>query len=330
MLYVPPGMSMAGLTKRVGTQNVSNTLAVNGLPRVPNIGQAFVDIQKEVVRKSPTIANQKKLNILKHVTDNSDVFEAIALTTETGWKLAASMGYLPGYIKIPESVTIQDGSDVLGNGEPVSEAVYQGVVTCLSNEPYIVDPSIFNTYTVDVPHTIQRGPTRDLWQWFPIPWGEVTLYSSISDDYVDFPVYPNEISDGVKANYNTMPDLIYQYEPWQLYTGSGPRSQTFTFHFHRDMWTGDHRDGMANKLIRFCEACCYPDYRGSAVATATVGLYIAGKLLISGILTDVNVTWSGPLGLDKWYLDCELQITIVEVSTTLLNYNVVRNKPLIG
>ena len=40
--------------------------------------------------------------------------------------------------------------------------------------------------------------------------------------------------------------------------------------------------------------------------------------------------WDGPIGLDGWYLHCELQISITEVSTSPLNYSVVKQKPLIG
>ena len=96
------------------------------------------------------------------------------------------------------------------------------------------------------------------------------------------------------------------------------------------MWTGDHRDGKANELIRICEANCYPEFNGSMVNTSTVTLYVKGNALISGVLVDVHKTWDGPIGLDGWYLMCNLSLEIIEVSPTALNYNVVKNKPLIG
>ena len=147
---------------------------------------------------------------------------------------------------------------------------------------------------------------------------------------IDFPVYPEELSDQRTANFDQMPQLLYQYEPWYLYTSSGPRQNTFTFIFHRDMWTGDHRNGGANILIRFCEANCYPEYRGSSVISSIVTLYVSGSALISGVLTEVNVDWSGPIGQDGFYLYCELQLTIIEVSPEVLNFTSVLNKPLIG
>ena len=206
----------------------------------------------------------------------------------------------------------------------------------LKNPPHYIDPSIFNEYSSIRPSQIleynSQGDSniQNTFQWFRIPWGQVTLYSSLGNDSKDFPVYPEEVSDARSANYTEMPDMLYQYEPWQVYQSSGPRANTYTFKFHRDMWSGNHRDGKANELIRFCEANCYPEYSGSAVNTAVVTLYIGGQAHIRGIMKDVNVRWSGPLGLDDWYLMCELELTIVEVSDTPLNYSTVRNKGLIG
>ena len=99
---------------------------------------------------------------------------------------------------------------------------------------------------------------------------------------------------------------------------------------HRDMWTGDHRDGLANKLVRFCEANCFPNYKGSAVQTPTVTLYINGENLITGVLNSAKVDWSGPIGLDGFYLELKLILDITEVSKEALNFNTVKAKGLIG
>ena len=156
------------------------------------------------------------------------------------------------------------------------------------------------------------------------------MHSYLGNDSIDFPVYPEEIEDGVRANYETMPDLLYQYEPWQLYRSAGPRTGTYTFHMHRDMFTGDHRDGRCNELIRFCQASCYPEYKGAAVYSDISTLYIGGKPFISGIITEVRESWGGPIGLDDWYLECTLAVTFTEVSQQPLNFTTVRQKGLIG
>ena len=95
------------------------------------------------------------------------------------------------------------------------------------------------------------------------------------------------------------------------------------------MWTGDHRDGYANKLIRSCQANCYPNYNGSLVNTALVTMYIHDQNYITGIMTDCKVNWEGPIGLDGFYLNCELSFTIREVSPEALDYNTVKSKGLI-
>ena len=99
---------------------------------------------------------------------------------------------------------------------------------------------------------------------------------------------------------------------------------------HRDMWSGDHSDGKANELIRFCEACCYPRFNGAAVNSGTVTLYIKGQPLISGIIEDVTVHWDGPILQDGWYGHFTLEITITEIASRALNYDVVKSMPLIG
>ncbi|MCM1222697.1 MAG: hypothetical protein NC548_50395, partial [Lachnospiraceae bacterium] len=137
---------------------------------------------------------------------------------------------------------------------------------------------------------------------------------------------------GVHANYDTMPDLLYQYEPWQIYKGSGPRTVTYDFDIHRDMWSGDHRDGKCNELIRFCQANCYPKFQGASVQTAAVSLYILGEKHITGIMTDVKVAWDeeSPIGLDGFYLHLNLSLTITEVSDEALTYETIQQKGLIG
>ena len=47
-------------------------------------------------------------------------------------------------------------------------------------------------------------------------------------------------------------------------------------------------------------------------------------------MTEVSPKWSGPIGLDGWYLDCELKLSITEIATSPLNFDSVRAKSLIG
>lgn len=326
----------------VGDRNVDYILAANNLRRVPNIGAAFKQVCDNSVNSYRVNDHEnvwkRKLIILNTFTQNSDIFETAALSNDRDWKLLQTLGTFSNYLKIPESITLPDSSNILGNGLSVPKVIYDKAVKCLETQPHTIDPSIFNTYSVIKPSKLidpSDGYTLsnakgDPFQWFNIPWGDITLYSSLSGDTIDFPVYPEEFEDSRKATYGTMPDMIYQYEPWQVYESSGPRVLNFKFDMHRDMWTGDHRDGKCNELIRFCEANCYPEYNGSLVNTSIVTLYIKGSALITGVLTDVSTTWDGPIGLDGYYLHCALQISITEVSQQPLNYSTVRNKGLIS
>ena len=217
---------------------------------------------------------------------------------------------------------------------PVNSITYRTVMLQLRLNQSI-DPAVFNEINTspavsgDVDPYLNIGNSNNPMSW-NLPWGKIQIYSSLLDKVVDIPAYPEEFETSRTANYTNMPDLIYQYEPWLAYQDSGPREQSLTFHLHRDMWTGDHRDGKANELIRFCEANTFPRYNGSAVLAPTVKIYIAGQTFISGVLTQTNIRWRGPIGLDDWPLDFDLSLTIKEVSEIALNIDSVSKFGLVG
>lgn len=323
------GTKLSELIKSVGSRNVDNILALNSISRVPDIGKAFQDKCTQLISETSEVDYQKKVSILNTLTDDSDIFETVSMLSADGWKLMSALGTIPGMLRIPETIVLPDSTNILGNHEPIKRTIYDKAMKYLNNKVDI-DPVIYNDYSSSRGTQIVDSYKIDNpIQWFNLPWGKISLYSSLSDEAKDFPVFPEELDDGVQAVYETMPDLLYQYEPWQTYRSSGPRTNEFTFDIHRDMWSGNHLDGKCNELIRFCEANCYPEFKGAAVQTATVTLYIAGKAYISGILTNVSISWDGPLGQDDWYLHCKLKLNITEVSQEALNYTKVKNKGLI-
>lgn len=327
---------LVDIANLVGDRNLDYVLAANDLVRAANIGVQFQKKCQDILseQQGQTVSWQRKSAILNRMTQDSDVFETAALLNETGWKILSALGTFPNMLLVPESITLPNRVDVLGNGLAVVKTVYDQAISGLETPPHYIDPSIFNEFsTTRVNNIVDFGmsstPTNP-WQAFNIPWGDITIYSSLSDSSLDIPVYPEEVQDTRKANYTTMPDLLYTYEPWYLYQSSGPRSNQYTFKMHRDMWSGDHSDGKANELIRFCQACCYPKFNGSAVNSGTVTLYVKGETLISGIMEDVSVSWDGPILQDGWYAHFELQLSITEISNKALNYDVVKAMPLIG
>lgn len=217
---------------------------------------------------------------------------------------------------------------------PVVGSMYKSVMTALKSYEDVDLPALLQKINsspamgkVHENDSTFNSNTMVSWN---LPWGKIQLYSSLLDELVDIPAYPEELDEGRTATYTTMPELIYQYEPWVLFQSSGPREQSLVFHLHRDMWSGDHRDNKAIELIRFCQANTFPRYSGSAVLAPTFKVYIDGKTFISGVLTQTNTHWKGPMGLDDWYLEFELSLTIQEVSETVLNIDTVRNFGLVG
>lgn len=334
-IQILPTDTLADITERVGVNNVDQILADNGLTRSPNIGEQWLDKIKYIQSTDKVVGPTRKVSLLNQFVSNSDIFEEASLADNETWKVLDSINTFPDYLYISNQIesSIADSYQVLGNGISIANKIRSTVESLiLANEE--VDPSIFTTITkiqdlgllTDSNSESQANPMN----WFKIPLDKITLYSSLTGASINIPAYPEQYADGRSANYTTMPDLLYQYEPWQMYQSSGPRSNTIEFHLHRDMWTGDHRDGKANELIRFCQAQCYPVYNGAAVVTPSVTLYVNGSALISGVMTNVDVNWSGPIGLDGWYLEFTLALTIIEVSTTELNHVSVLGKGLIG
>lgn len=328
--------TLSELADKIGDKNVEQVLAVNGLTRSPNIGKQFSDMC-ELARKSGASDNsstfwRKKKTVLNTMTQDSDVFEKAAIMSDSDWNVMASVMTFPSTIRIPDNIELPDSTDILGNSVPIAKDIYEKAMSQLENDPHTIDPGIFNEFStiknskiIDQRSRVNQGTTQ-----FNIPWGKITLHSSISGDSIDLPCYPEEVEDSRKANYSTMPDIIYQYEPWYVFDSSGPRSNTYKIDAHRDMWTGDHRDGKANEMIRFFQSNLYADYNGSTVNTPIVTLYVEGSALITGIMTDVTVNWDGPIGLDGWYLHFTMTFSITEVSQKALNYNSVKQLPVIS
>lgn len=332
-LQITDDYTLGELSDRVGDRNVQYFLATNNLQRSPDIGQAFSKRVQNIYETTAETDWKRKSAILNKFVDDSDIFEEAALMDEDSWKVMSQLGTFPDMLRVPEAITLPDASDVLGNGTAIGKEVYRQTMVSLSTYPHTVNPEIFNTYSVikSVMVDGSTSPGSIFNNVFPIPWGDITIYSQLSGESMDIPVYPDEYEDGRQATYQDMDSILYQYEPWKIYTGSGPRSNTINFGtMHRDMWSGDHADGSANKLIRFFESMCYPDYNGSAVNSDIATLYVKGNILISGIITEVSVKWSGPILQDGWYAAFELSVTFVEISTRPLSRSVVKSLDVIS
>lgn len=337
-ISIQSNTKLKDLIKSLGVENTQSILSANDLSWSPNVGKQFSQKCEQIKQSTGKVDYQRKATILNRYLQNQDIFEKAAIASEDEWKVISVMGTFEGMLRVPDDVILPDSAGVLGSEDSVSNTVYNAAMSQLYTPPlHTIDPSIFNEYSstassiqVDQGNSSYNGSSYNAMQWFCIPWGEVTLHSSLDNTSIDFPCYPENISDSKKANYSQMPQLLYQYEPWQVYESSGPRSNTYKFDIHRHMWSGDHSDGKANELIRFCEAHCYPRFNGSMVNVSVATLYVHGNPLIRGVITSVETDWDGPIADDGFYLHCSLSITITEVSDTPLNYDTIKAKPLIG
>jgi hypothetical protein len=330
-LSIDLNTKLTDLAEIVGQENLEEVLHLNGLSRTPYIGAEFYRQCENIKEHSPEIGTHERYNALNLMSSDEEVFEYACLMDDYDWMVYSAKGTFPGMLRIPDHIQLPSSSRILGGTKPVSDVVYSTAINQVKNGQ-LVDPAIFGTPSSTSASTSVTisGNSSGIWEYFKIPWGKIQIYSSLSDESMDIPCYPETISDGRKANYDQMPNLLYQYEPWYVYTSSGPRTITYKFHFHRDMWNGDHRNGGATKLIRFCEANCYPHYNGASVFTSTVALLIDGNIAISGIMTDVSTDYSGPIGHDGLQLECNLSLTITEVARKPLDYETVKSLPAIG
>ena len=333
-LQLPENLTLKQLASYVGSNNVGRVLSVNGLNRTRDLTSVVQNQNDLLVNSTDNVSWKRKAEILNNFSTDSDVFEHACVQSEDGWKVLSQTMRFQDAILIPADVEIVRYDDVLGNEVPVTKTVYSKVMESLESTGK-VNSSLFNDFSTIKPSSIISASTSSngsnaLFQAFKIPWGDITFYSSLSDKSMDIPVYPEVVKEPRTASYANMPDTLYQYEPWYTYNSSGPRSVSFEFHMHRQMWTGDERDGKANELVRFIQAATYPKYSGSAVTSDTCTLYVKGQPYITGIVTSVDVDWTGPIGLDGFYLEFTVTVNFTEVSTRALSHEVVQSLSILG
>lgn len=348
-LLVDKNDTLMSISKITGSQNVDLLLNANGLERTPKVGEAWEERCNQIISQNPNlVTKERKASLLNNLTGSDELFEKACLMDDDEWKLFSSVQAFKDAMRVPETMPLPYSARVIGDTsgevagayignmtgyvEPVSHTKYKAVMENLKTSADI-NPAIFNTVNTEPGVKIDSSsPSQIKTPQYAtnLPWGKIQMYSSLLSDIIEFPAYPEQIDTERNATYTSMPDIIYQYEPWVVYQNSGPRTQSLSFHLHRDLWTGNHLDGNANKLIRFCEANTFPRYNGSAVVSPYVRFYIDGSLFISGVLVNTTVNWTGPLGLDNWYLEFTLSLTIQEVSETALNIDTVSQMGLIG
>lgn len=118
----------------------------------------------------------------------------------------------------------------------------------------------------------------------------ITLHRNGVQRTLWFPCYPDSVTDTNSANYSPQ-SILGRSEPFQYYTGSGPRTVSVSFEMHCEMCDDiNYVYGLVDEV----QSACYPNY-GSAVAATKVTLHIARNININGIIPNVDTEFSGPI-----------------------------------
>ena len=142
---------------------------------------------------------------------------------------------------------------------------------------------------------------------------EKICYITVNGKTMNFPCYPESVDDSQQASYNST-NILGRSEPFQVYTGSGPRTVSVAFTMHCEMvhsansYQTDYE--YVNSLVRLIESSCYPNY-GSSVAAVKCTLQVAMNIRITGIITNVSTKWYGPI-IDNKYQMVDINFSVTE------------------
>lgn len=139
------------------------------------------------------------------------------------------------------------------------------------------------------------------------------------------PVFPNEVSNSVRARYNAQP-IMGRSVDYQIYTGS-ERSFSLTLKLHAELFmdlsvseTEENPSGYLSVnnqlkgLVADIESACYPLYESDgSVIPPEFALQIGEQFYIKGVLESVTANWSAPI-IDEGLVNCELSLSIVETN----------------
>lgn len=129
----------------------------------------------------------------------------------------------------------------------------------------------------------------------------------IVDEYrAELPCYPEEISDGIEAQWSDV-NIVGRSSPISAYTGTSYRHLSFNFDMHREMMSNDG----VNNAIRLLRASVFPQYLESGLKP-TISIIRLGEFKVRGIVRSVNMTWKKPI-IDRKYQVCSVSISIDQI-----------------
>lgn len=151
--------------------------------------------------------------------------------------------------------------------------------------------------------------------------------SSVPKTYtLNLPVYPEEVSNSFKTNYNSV-SILGRPGTISNYSNTDDVTTSFTLKLHRELSTLDRNVNSnigdnIDRIVALIQAAQYPMLNGKTSVPITC--YKFGDTLLIGKQTSCNVQWTGPL-IDGKYMQCNLSISITNVPKKILEFESVKN-----
>ena len=163
--------------------------------------------------------------------------------------------------------------------------------------------------------------------------------------WMPLPVIPEQVSQSVSANWEST-SIPGRASSYYSYVGTSNRTVNFSIQLHNDLlemykWSeggvvsssNDPAGLNMNKIIKFLESCCYPEYTAGKIIPPVVLLKIGDEVKMRGIINNVSRTSQLPFrdvssGNQKYkrFLYSSISITFTEVpasnpsASTIYNY----------
>lgn len=134
------------------------------------------------------------------------------------------------------------------------------------------------------------------------------------------PCFPENITDGVTANYNDETP-VGRSEPYLVYQSTGSRDIPFRFTMHREM-TENEAD--IENIVKYIESAVYPNYSGGVAAVKT-SVEIGNQIYISGVMTTQSTEWSGPIDENGKYKMVTVSFTVRESTGNPKSHSQIRS-----
>lgn len=301
--------------------HATDILRLNSLPNptcpYSTIANQLYNNDFQAINKLPTVPEYTESNQINGVraqlTDKAKA-NAVAEYTPAEYIRYSTLGSMPNCLIIP-SEYVDDITPVSGHTQLSilrDEHLAEVRRDLRADTPNLEYPRIDSEF----------GETQDNWYWKPT--GDVTFQIE-GDTPLEIPCFPESVNDSTSATWSQEMTTYQHYEPQNTYNKSGPRVVTCTFKIHRAMWDGNQDSGKSEELVAYMQSACYPNYDTQASEPPRVTLIIGKSIRIVGILTNMETTYSGPIGPDNKYDCVDINISITEESDNVLSTDAVRS-----